>query len=112
MVDLGSTLARETVTTWGCHFPSVGMMYFYAMQLDRPSSRQTLWSQSGQFWLGAFMVAEAPLSLVVMMFPEITRVALLDWVFSGALTMLLSIGMLIALGILVGLAAHRLGWGE
>lgn len=58
------------------------------------------------------MVAEAPLSLVVMMFPEITRVALLDWVFSGALTMLLSIGVLIALGILVGLAAHRLGWGE
>ncbi len=76
------------------------------------AARQSIWSQSGQFWLGAFMVAEAPLSLVVMLLPEMTRVALLDWMFSGALTMLLTVGMLIMLGILVGVAAHRLGWGD
>ena len=79
---------------------------------DHRSSRQSLWTQSGQFWLGAFLVAEAPLSLVVVMLPEATRAALMDWVFSGALTMLLSIGLLTALGILAGFVAHQLGAGE
>lgn len=43
--------------------------------LGNQTSRQSLWSQSGQFWLGAFMVAEAPLSLVVLRLPEMTGTA-------------------------------------
>lgn len=77
-----------------------------------PPSRQSVWSQSGQFWLGAFMVAEAPLSLVVILLPEIRRAALLGWVLSGALNKLLAVSILVLLGILVAFVAHRLGWGD
>lgn len=81
------------------------------MREDHPS-RRSLWSHSAQFWLGAFMVAEAPFTLAVMMLPETARRALLDWGFSGALPLLLSIGMLVLSGLLVGITAHRLGWGD
>ncbi len=76
------------------------------------NKRQSLGSQPGQFWLGAFMAAEAPLCLVVMMLPDTRRAALLGWVLSGPTTLLLSIGVLTALGVLVGFVAHRLGCGD
>ncbi len=83
-----------------------------AMAFSSRPSRSSLWSRSGQFWLGAFMVAEAPLSLIVMVLPDAARIDLLAFVFRDALTMVLAAGVLIAPGILVGLIAHRLGWGE
>lgn len=77
-----------------------------------PASRRPLRAQSAQFWLGAFMVAEALLSLLALLLPEATRQTILDWAFSGTASLLLTLGMLTVPGLVVGFIAHHLGWGD
>ncbi len=74
--------------------------------------RSSLWTQSGQFWLGAFMVAELPVGIAITALPDATRTELLEMVLGNGWITILAVAVLIGSGLLVGSVAHRLGVGE
>ncbi|RYY86595.1 MAG: hypothetical protein EOO15_14120 [Chitinophagaceae bacterium] len=75
-------------------------------------SRNSLWSQSGSFWIGAFMLAEMPLGVLFAFLPRQQRDILANYAFFTPLGIALTITSAIALGLTVGWAGHRLGFGE
>ena len=83
-----------------------------SIHLHMIQARSSLWSQSGQFWLGAFMVAEVPVGIAISNLPDGPRAELQDWVLGSVWAMVLAVAFLIASGIVVGWVAHRLGLGE
>ena len=80
-----------------------------ALGQSMPSS--SLWSQPGSFWLGAFMLAEAPIGLVVAFLDVEHRIIVLDYLFSSPLTIVCAIVGVVAVGLLTGWLGHRLGLG-
>ena len=83
--------------------------YFRSLGQSMPSS--SLWSQPGSFWLGAFMLAEAPIGLVVAFLDVEHRIIVLDYLFSSPLTIVCAIVGVVAVGLLTGWLGHRLGLG-
>jgi hypothetical protein len=75
-------------------------------------SRRSLWSQSGSFWIGAFMLAEMPLGLLFTFLPQQQRDILANYAFFTPLGIAATITFAVALGLAVGWVGHRLGLGE
>lgn len=75
-------------------------------------SRLPLKSQPGAFWLGAYMVTEAPFGLVVALLESAQRQSLVDRLLASPLLIVCAVAVAIASGLLVGWAAHRIGIGD
>lgn len=69
-------------------------------------------SQSAAFWLGVFMIAEAPIGIAILALSQERRASLLDYLFGNPIAALCALIALIGLGLMVGWLAHRLGLGE
>lgn len=80
--------------------------------VKHPMPHNSLRSQSGSFWLGAFMLAEAPVGLVISFLDIDRRWAVVDYVFSGPLTFVCALLALASLGLFAGWLGHGLGFGE
>jgi hypothetical protein len=77
-----------------------------------PGSRRPLRSQPGDFWLGAFMVAEAPVLLGFGLLEPATRESLLAYAFGSPLGIAGTLATAIVLGLATGWLGHRLGFGQ
>ncbi|NJD25831.1 MAG: hypothetical protein FIB06_10550 [Betaproteobacteria bacterium] len=77
-----------------------------------PAGRRPLRSQPGDFWLGAFMVAEAPLLLGLGLLEPATREQLLAVALGSPLGLAGTVAAAIALGLATGWLGHRLGFGR
>lgn len=75
-------------------------------------TRTPLRSQSGTFWLGAFMTAEGVAAAVVGLLPADTRRHVLDVALSSTGGRMLLVTTPLLFGLAVGWLAHRLGWGD
>jgi hypothetical protein len=82
------------------------------LNVKRPMPHSSLRSQSGSFWLGAFMIAEAPVGLVISFLDTDRRCAVVDYVFSSPLAFVCALIVLASLGLFAGWLGHRLGFGE
>lgn len=71
-----------------------------------------LFSQSGSFWIGAFMVAEGPVLLAASFLEPATREHLADVILGSTLAMLGVVVAATMAGLLVGWLGHRLGFGQ
>ena len=74
-----------------------------------PSS--SLWSQPGSFWLGAFMIAEAPIGFVAAFLDAEQRIIVVDYLLSSPLTIVCATVGVVVVGLLTGWLGHRLGLG-
>ena len=63
--------------------PCEGWLVYF--QLGTPMQSASLWKQPASFWVGSFLVAEAPAALLLSMLPEERRDSLLDFAFFSAL---------------------------
>lgn len=73
--------------------------------------RLPLKSQPGSFWLGAFLVAEAPLVVIATFMDSVQREQVVSYFLSSPTALFLAVSIIMVLGLLVGLLAHRLGLG-
>jgi hypothetical protein len=85
-------------------------MRAFAKESRRP--RLSLRAQGGDFWIGAFMVAEALLLLGLAFLAPETRESLWTAIVASPLGLAGAGGVAISLGIFTGWLAHRLGFGQ
>jgi hypothetical protein len=71
----------------------------------------SLWKQPASFWVGSFLVAEAPAALLLSLLPEERRESLLGFAFFSAPGLAITISATVALGVAVGWVALKLGLG-
>lgn len=83
-----------------------------ATRVNRVAFRSPLSAQSASFWLGAYMVAEAPALLALSLLDSATQERLMDAILGNGWALLVAIVVIVALGLLVGWLAHRLGFGD
>jgi hypothetical protein len=83
-----------------------------AFAKDSGNPRLPLRAQGGDFWLGAFMVAEALLLLFLAFLPPATRESLWAVIVASPLGLAGAGAVAISLGIFTGWIAHRLGLGQ
>lgn len=76
------------------------------------ADRLSLAAQSASFWLGAYMVAEAPALLALSLLDPATQERLMDAILGNGWVLLVAIVVILAWGLLVGGVAHRLGFGD
>jgi ABC-type branched-subunit amino acid transport system permease subunit len=92
--------------------PGTGSSLEPLIGLGRAMAGHTpLFSQPGSFWLGAYMVAEAPLLLAASWMEPATRERIADAVLGSPVALLGVVVGAALLGLLVGWLAHRLGFG-
>ena len=70
-----------------------------------------LWSQSGAFWAGCIGVAEGVLLTLLWLFVE-PQPEKLDYVLARPWLIVAFLFASAILVVIVGWAAHRIGWGE
>lgn len=68
-------------------------------------------SQPGSFWLGAYLVAEAPLALIATFMEPIHRESILSYLLSSPMALFFAITISMVLGLVIGWVAHRIGLG-
>ena len=71
----------------------------------------SLWSQPASFWLGSFLVAEAPVVLLLSLLPEGRREAMLSFALFSAPGIIITISATVALGLAIGWVGYKLGLG-
>lgn len=75
-------------------------------------SRLPLKSQPGSFWLGAYMVAEAPFGWMLALLEPAQRQSVVDRLLASPLLIACAVAVAIASGLLVGWVGHRMGIGD
>jgi hypothetical protein len=78
----------------------------------RRLNRKSIWEQSSAFWVGAGLIAEAPVVLALSSIDENRRAAAFDYALERPAIIVLVIVVVLILPVLVGWAAHRLGLGD
>ena len=81
------------------------------MKPNTTTEYPALSAQSASFWLGAYMVAEAPVLLALSLLDPATQGRLMDVILGNGWALLGAIVVMVASGLLVGWLAHRLGFG-